>query len=423
MNTLMVLGDRCGFPPDIRIEKEARSLIKAGHRVSLLCLKAEGKDAPSEVVDGVHVLRVKQPPLVFGRMETLARRAGIGSSLSPYWADMIAKAALVVLANVLHIHDLPMFDNGLVAARELDIPIIADLHELYPEMLKAYFPFWKGRAIYHAGRWHQKELRCFREATEVITISEPAADYQERKHGRRPVVVGNQVDLEYFDSLPIDEEIVHSWDGDFVVMYLGSYGAHRGLDVLVKAFTELVRKVPEARLVLVGEHPQSLKWSVPTEVNKRIVITGWVDDALFPSYMQAASVLVHPIRSLGHSPQIEFCCPHKVFDYMAAGKPIVATVTVSLKDYIGLPFSSLPEQFRYMGFGDEHAGQAGFLFTSGCWKCLADDLLRLHRDRGARSEFGQNGRRAVETRFNWEIESQKLLQVYDRIGERTGGSR
>ena len=67
MNILMVLSTKV-FPPDGRVEREARSLIGDGHNVFLMARRGPGQPA-EEIVDGVHVIRV---PLPFQRKKAIA---------------------------------------------------------------------------------------------------------------------------------------------------------------------------------------------------------------------------------------------------------------------------------------------------------------------------------------------------------------
>lgn len=390
MNILMVLGDSSGFPPDIRIEKEAKSLIRAGHKVSLLCLKTKEKFLGKEKVDGIDVYRIEQPKLIVSGLGNIVLKAGLSSAVSPYWYGEIDRMRIITEANVLHIHDLPLVDTGLELARLYGLSLVADLHELYPDAIKAYYPWVKGRAINFIGRWEAREKRALEEADTAITISEPARDYYTKKYklARQPVVVENFVDLHRWDSLSRDKTELkpRKW-----IMYAGSYNFTRGIDLLVTAMGQIVSAEPDAHLLLIGSHPMNILLArVPLSLAKHISSTGWVDDDLFPSFFAHASVLVHPIRNI--NPQIDFCCPHKLFEYMASGVPVVATHTRSFEDYI-------------LDSG------SGFLFDSGDASDLADAILAAM----TKPEYGAKGRRAVEEKYNWDISGQKLIEVYKKL--------
>lgn len=377
MNILMVLKDSSGFPPEARVEAEARSLSRAGHRVHLLCALREGQEA-YEYINGAEVMRVALPSSMTGKASQLLLKAGISGWRNPYWLNKIREATESVEADVLHIHDLPLVATGLEAARSYDIPLVADLHELYPDAIKTYYLGWPGQTISTLGRWTRREKQALEESTVAITISEGARDYYERKYRLRrpPEVVSNYVDLERWDSLPIED--IGIGEGPWV-MYEGSYNPSRGMDTLLRAMHD----VPEAKLLLIGSYPPNIV--------SRAHCTGWVDDSTFPSYFAKASVLVHPVKVM--NPQIDYCCPHKIFEYMASGKPIVASDAYSFKDYI-------------------YGVNAGVLFRSGDHRELAAGitLMLKHGER-----HGHNGRRAVEERFNWESQGKKLVEIYSKL--------
>ena len=133
MKILMLLESY--FPPDIRVEKEARILIQAGHEVSLLSPGKEG--APGEeMFEGIRVIRAFLP-------KSLARRAWEylwfkAFFLYPSWRKALVNTVKKHKIEVLHIHDLPLVKTGLSVARQFNIPLFADLHENYLEAIKVW---------------------------------------------------------------------------------------------------------------------------------------------------------------------------------------------------------------------------------------------------------------------------------------------
>ncbi len=88
MKILMLL-DRI-FPPDIRVEKEARTLLEAGHELSLLSLGADGKPR-EEVVEGIKVIRTELPP-----PKTILRRAWDHLGFTFNFIDNFWQKALII---------------------------------------------------------------------------------------------------------------------------------------------------------------------------------------------------------------------------------------------------------------------------------------------------------------------------------------
>ncbi|MCP4707082.1 MAG: glycosyltransferase, partial [Planctomycetes bacterium] len=130
MNILMVLSDN-KYPPDGRVEREARDLIRAGHDVYLMARR--GVDQPTrEVCDGVNVIRVELP---FQRCKFAADL--IYQVFQKYLIVFhILKACRRHQIDALHVHDLPYAWATVRAGKKLGIPVVFDMHENYLEMMK-----------------------------------------------------------------------------------------------------------------------------------------------------------------------------------------------------------------------------------------------------------------------------------------------
>ena len=111
MKILMVLDEI--FPPDIRVEKEARTLLKAGHELSLLSLGVNGKPS-EEVIEGMKVIRTELPPpkMILRRVWDQFRFTF--NFIDNFWQKALAKAIEQNKPEVLHIHDFRMVKVGLL---------------------------------------------------------------------------------------------------------------------------------------------------------------------------------------------------------------------------------------------------------------------------------------------------------------------
>jgi glycosyltransferase involved in cell wall biosynthesis len=107
-----------------------------------------------------------------------------------------------------------------------------------------------------------------------------------------------------------------------VVLYSGTFEAYQGLELLIAAVPEILERVPSARFVLVGADEAGrveVETAAPELVRDGILtIVDRQPRSVIPGYLAMADVVVSP-RSFGAN------LPLKVFDYLAAGRPIVAT--------------------------------------------------------------------------------------------------
>lgn len=130
-NIGMILRDV--FPPDIRVSKEARTLIDVGYNVFLLA-ESRSDDLKEENVEGLSVRRVKTN-YAADKLNTLRLFITFQDRL---WRKEIKKFVEDFGIDVLHFHDIPLIKTGIDAIRYEDIPIIADLRENYPQGLQVW---------------------------------------------------------------------------------------------------------------------------------------------------------------------------------------------------------------------------------------------------------------------------------------------
>jgi len=133
MKVCMVLDGY--FPPDIRVEKEARALIRAGHKIFLLSLGKEGMPS-AEDVNGINVIRIFPSESFLGRLLNFVFFSTFFDS--SIWREALVNIIKQYEIDVIHVHDLPMVKIATTVAKEFNIPIIADLHENYPEGIRAW---------------------------------------------------------------------------------------------------------------------------------------------------------------------------------------------------------------------------------------------------------------------------------------------
>jgi glycosyltransferase involved in cell wall biosynthesis len=107
-----------------------------------------------------------------------------------------------------------------------------------------------------------------------------------------------------------------------VVVYTGSFGLNQGLELAIEAMQRLVPRLPDVRLVLVGGHGRDFQrvraYVEERDFGRTVRVIESQPPADMPAFMALADVLLSP-RTEGTN------TPLKVYSYLAAGKPIVAT--------------------------------------------------------------------------------------------------
>jgi glycosyltransferase involved in cell wall biosynthesis len=270
-------------------------------------------------------------------------------------------------------------DNGVPGLLEVNAPLIEE---------QAQFRVLIDRAAVE----HVAE-RVFSAASTLLAVSDEVAAYLEKFAGAhwKIHVVPNGVDPERFPSRL--ERKMPKQHGTFTVGFVGTLKPWHGLDILLEAFAQLHSRQPAARLLIVGNGPEHEK--LMTEVAARgladaVYFTGAVDAAEVPAWLASMDAAVAPYPALANF----YFSPLKVYEYMAARVPVVASRIGQLVKLI------TPEV-------------NGLLVPPGDAAALAAALERLLRDRALGRRLGKAGRAAILAGHTWDQVAQKILQHAD----------
>ena len=170
---------------------------------------------------------------------------------------------------------------------------------------------------------------------------------------------------------------------DFNVVYVGLLARNRGISTIIKA-VELIKNI-DCNIKLIGEFASTEEEVFLTDMvnkynlNKRITFTGYIPHNEVLELINSASVCLYPFPSLS---ELEHVSPIKVFEYMAFGKPVIATnlsgVRIIIEDlYNGILIDPEDEQQ------------------------LANAIRELKEDIDLRKQLGQNAFESVK-HYSWE---------------------
>jgi glycosyltransferase involved in cell wall biosynthesis len=290
--------------------------------------------------------------------------------------------------------------------REEGIPVIADMHENFPGGLQVWYTSrLKKRTIYNFDRWSRYERNILAEADAVIAVVEES---KRRLEGigipaEKIVVVPNTAHRKGEES-PVDLDILEKYSGRFVISYVGKFSTHRGLDVIIDAMPALRERGPEVLLLLVGDRNKPYMDYLTGYVEKLgcgdvVEFTGWQTFDRIWSYIHASDVCLVPHQ---RNPHTDTTIPHKIFQYMMLGKPVIV--------------SDCPPLARVI----EDSG-GGLVFRHDDPADFAGKVEMLRSDAALREKVSEDGRAAFLDRYNWESTSGGLVELYETLGRRGGG--
>lgn len=386
------------FPPDPRVENEAVALIENGHDVFLFCLKYTN-ELSSEEINGIQVKRYTSNKIDY-KLSALAYTF-------PFYTNIMEKKILDFLKKnkieTIHIHDIRIADAVFKANKKFDLPVILDLHDNMPEVMKLYPHLMKfpGKQLISPNKWKKKEEEFIKKATKVITVSNEFIDEVKQRTNidkNKIVLVPNTVRRSFYKEAKIDINITDRYKDDFVILYLGDTGLRRGLQTAIEAVNDLKFLIDNLKLVIVGTNTTDpiLKNQVKELcIEKFVDFEGWQDVSLFPSYIQASDICISPLhRNIQH----DVAYANKIFQYLSLSKPVLVSDATAQKNLVNKTKSGLVHQGKNV-------------------QNFIEKVLELYNDPDLRNELGKNGKHFIENEFVWEKVSSDLIRVYSELEE------
>jgi glycosyltransferase involved in cell wall biosynthesis len=387
------------YPWDIRVEKVATSLSLAGHSVHLVCRNL-GRRVRVEHNGTFTVHRLPALPRALGPLHGIAN---FPYPMNPVWSRAMARVVRDTGAELILVRDIPLVVPAIVLGRLYRLPVILDLAENYPAMLRDRMLYTAtgpvGRVVRHPALAHVIERVGFRFADHIIVVVEESRDRLIRAgvSPDRLSVVCNTPRLEQWtrgaapgDGGPRSEETK--------VVYLGNLDGSRGIDVAIRAVHHLKGSGHRVALDVIGGGPslESLRrMAVDLDVADRVTITGRLPFREVEQRFARADVGLIPHYS---TEAWNTTIPNKLFDYMLLGLPVIvsdARPTARIVEETGCG-----EVFRDRDVAD----------LARCMAALADTNQRKLK--------GDSGRAAVHGRYNWAHDSKIFVDVVESVGSR-----
>jgi glycosyltransferase involved in cell wall biosynthesis len=361
---------------DARIWKHARSLVQAGYQVRLI---SPWRVTDREVRDGVELRpfhrvrrRLLRPILIPLRL---------GRQLLPAIRD----------ADIVHFHDIDILP--WMALLSMFRIVVYDVHENYPDEMLAreWIPRLLRKPLYHIVSAAEAILaRMVRNCVLVV----PAQDARFPPGRLRVVHIRNYATLDLLKT--VRNDYLSRKD---TVVFTGAHQRSNGSLLLLDIATRSVARGLDLQFVMTDRFDdESFRRRFLAEIDRlglstRIVIRPFVAAHDIMSILNEGTVAISPNL---RTPTQEKAIHVKLFEYMAAGLPIVA--------------SDLPNQLEFVG-----SANAGLLAKPEEPDTFVEALGHLVSNRAYAHQLGRNGQRAFVEKYSWESQMPALMTFYKTI--------
>jgi glycosyltransferase involved in cell wall biosynthesis len=320
-----VRGDQ---PGGVRHWHHTRALAERGHEVHVVTSYVQHKERTvPERFRGRRVVRDMEDGLVVWRTYSTPGygrdlRSRLANYLSfAFWAFVAGMRAPRPAVVVASSPSLPAAAGAAIVALAKRAPLVLEVRDLWPDSAVAMGLVRRGSGLYRVAR--ALEWFCYRRAAHVIGLTEGICEGVVAKGvpADRVTLITNGVDRAPAPSAPAPVPVP---DDAFVAMYVGAHGTYSSLGTVLAAAEEL-RGDPAIRFVLVGGGDQ--KNALVDEAARRglenVAFVDPVPKRDVPAWLARADVCLLPYQDKA---LFAGALPNKTFDYMGAGKPIVAAV-------------------------------------------------------------------------------------------------
>lgn len=365
------------FIHDTRVRKEAESLMRQGHLITVNALWKPGL-AIHEDYAGISIFRFRQYARELIHIPGLA------------WLELLLTIPFKVVSQhpeIIHAHDLNALILAYPAARLSQAHIIYDAHELESErnFSGSNLPGWRKRLVIAI------ESFLIHRVNATITVSPSIAKHLQKLYQiPEPFIVRNCPQVVEIPLKGRLRSLIGLAAGKPLVLYQGGVLAGRGLPALLEAIALL----PEVTLVILGDGPvmgSTKEQAQEMGIQDRVHFLGAVPNQELLTYTCDATLgtcLIDPF-CLSYF----YSLPNKLFEYMMVGVPVLASNFPDLQQVI------LDARAGEV-IDPENPPQIALAI-----KNLLDDPIAL-------TELSTNARASALARYNWQLEEQTLFKAY-----------
>ncbi len=284
--------------------------------------------------------------------------------------------------DIVHCHHafarLPL--TGIHVADKINIPSILTTHtvSLFPDSEYLWRPLSYGYPRYRLQ---------INKVQKIIAVSKSAKTFIEYFANENKIrVIPNGVDVNRFSPENKNENV----EKRPTILYMGRLVPKKGVHILIRAMSHVVKKYPDALLLIGGKGKMKTflsSYASTLGLKENVRFLGYVPDSLLPNLYLSSNVFVLPSttsESFGIT----------LLEAMASGTPVIGSNVGGIPDVIH---------------------DCGLIVEPGNPKKLSDAIITLLDDENLRKKLGKKGRKRVEEKYSWDIVGKNIINVYKEI--------
>ena len=383
----------------------ARLLASKGHQVTIIA-------SPVSYITGEKTLLSRKPERIGGLREQggieilrarvySAHHKSFVHRMIAFFSFMLSSFLIglkVKQVDVVWGTSPPIFQgaSAWALARLKGATFLFEVRDLWPEFAVAVGVL-KNPVLIHASEWLERFL--YRHADEVIVNSPGFIDHVKRGGAKSVKLIPNGADPSMFD--PSDPGVafrsLYHLDDKFVVLYAGAHGMSNDLDVVLRAAKLLPETYIQVVLLGDGKEKQALQAMAKTLELSNVTFASSIPKKEMPQAIAASNACIAILKPLD---EYKTTYPNKVFDYMAAGRPVLLAIDGVIRDVV-------------------EAAECGLFVEPGNAAALAEAIRSLAADPEKSRAMGRKGRQYLDDHFSRDKIVEELIVVLKGITKKT----
>lgn len=286
--------------------------------------------------------------------------------------------------------------TGTWLSKVLNIPLAveADCPPSYEH--KNFF----GKEFFHVGNVSEKlELQTLRNADAVIAISNILKNYyvEQGIASEKIHVIPNGADPDKFCPQEKPKELVEKYNlqDKIVIGWIGALVGWSGIESLLKTAVHILENYPNVAFMMIGGGPNQDLFRKELHIRDfapRVILSGSLPHVQIPDYLACMDVVLAPYPRL----PFWYASSMKIFEYMAAGKALVASDVGQVSDII-------------------RDGHNGLLFDPDNTDELAKKIILLLENEPLRKQIGEQARQDLLQNYTWEHHAKQIIAIFEEV--------
>ena len=390
-------------PGGTRHHELARHLQRRGHQVTVIAspvsyltgTKQDPRVRKQTDDQGVTILRSYTLP-VLHRSFILRVFSFLSFMISSFINGLFVRQVDLVWGTTPPIFQGP---TAWLLARLKGVPFILEVRDLWPAFAIAVGVL-KNKFLISLSEILERFL--YRHADQVVVNSPGFIQHVEERGAKQVSLVPNGSDPEMFEPKSDGEQFRRKFglEDRFVVLYAGAHGMSNDLDVVLDA-AENLRDDPAIQIVLLGSGKEKSRLRAAADQRNldNVLFLPPVPKIEMPEVLAGADACLAILKPIE---MYKTTYPNKVFDYMAAGRPVILAIDGVIREVV-------------------EEAQAGVFVPPGNWAALAGAIRKLATNPEKCRTMGVNGRKLVESRFAREAFADKFAAILESMRRRNDG--